>query len=100
MTCAHAKKYLTSILEYDTIKLQDQKCRLPTAFAPPKPSTESDEQAKKIIEKISKCRSISEFQALDKEMRNKYLAKLREQGLSIRQISRLTGVNVSVVKRI
>ena len=60
----------------------------------------TDEQAKKIIEKISKCRSISEFQALDKETRNKYLAKLREQGLSIRQISRLTGVNVSAVKRI
>ena len=60
----------------------------------------TDEQAKKMIEKISKCRTVTEFQALDREARNRYLATFREKGLSIRQISRLTGVNVSVVKRI
>ena len=59
----------------------------------------TDEQAKKIIEKVSTCKTVSEFQALDKEKRNKYLTILKEKGLSIRQISRLTGVSFNIVKR-
>ena len=60
----------------------------------------TDEQAKKIIEKVSKCSTVTEFQALDKEKRNRYLTILRKNGLSIRQISRLTGVSFSIVKRV
>ena len=60
----------------------------------------TDEQAKKMIEKISKCRTVTEFQTLDREERNRYLATFREKGLSIRQISRLTGVSFNVVKKV
>ena len=60
----------------------------------------TDEQAKKIIEKVSKCSTVTEFQALDKEKRNRYLTILRKNGLSIRQISRLTGASFSIVKRV
>lgn len=59
----------------------------------------TDEQAKKIIEKISKCKSVAEFQNLDIKIRDKCLKKLRESGLSIRQISRLTGTSFNVVRK-
>ena len=59
----------------------------------------TDEQAQKIIEKYSKCKSVAEFQNLDIKIRNKYLSKFKEHGLSIRQISRLTGVSYYVVQK-
>ena len=59
----------------------------------------TDEQAKKIIEKISKCKNVADFQALDIKIRDKYLKRLRESGLSIRQISRLTGVSFNIVRK-
>lgn len=58
----------------------------------------TDEQAKVLIKRISKCENISEFQHLDIDKRNKYLKKLREEGLSIRQLSRLTGISFNVVR--
>lgn len=59
----------------------------------------TDEQAKKLIEKISKCQNIAEFQALPPALRDKYLKKLSEKGLSLRQTSRLTGIPLSIVRR-
>lgn len=60
----------------------------------------TDEQARDLIQKISKCDNVSEFQKLEIVKRNKYLKKLRESGLSIRQLSRLTGVSFSVVRNL
>ena len=60
----------------------------------------TDEQAKKLIQKIAKCNNASEFQGLDIAKRDKYLRKLREKGVSIRQLSRLTGISFSVIRRI
>ena len=59
----------------------------------------TDEQAKIIIEKVSKCKTVSDFQALDKLSRDKYLIKFRRKGLSLRQISRLTGVSLPIVRK-
>ena len=59
----------------------------------------NDIDAKKIIIKISKCNSVTEFQLLKPEQRNKYIKIFREKGLSIRQISRLTGINKGVVEK-
>lgn len=59
----------------------------------------TDEQAKEIMMKVSKCKNASEFQLLDVEVRNSYIRRLREQGLSIRQISRMTGVSKGIVER-
>ena len=50
------------------------------------------EQAKKIIEKISRCENAVEFQKLETNKRDIILKKLKESKLSIRQISRLAGV--------
>ena len=59
----------------------------------------TDDEAKEIIQKISKCRTITEFQKLSIDKRDKYLKALRNQGLSIRQISRLTGVGFNIVRK-
>ncbi len=59
----------------------------------------TDEEAKIIIQKISKCKSVTDFQNLSIDKRDKYLKVLREKGLSIRQISRLTGISFNVVRK-
>lgn len=59
----------------------------------------SDNDAREVIHKISKCKSSAEFQALDIMNRNKYIKKLKNKGLSIRQISRLTGISKGIVER-
>ena len=59
----------------------------------------TDEQAKKLIEKISQCDNATEFQKLDIKKRDNALKKLKKKGLSIRQISRLTGVSFAIVRK-
>ena len=59
----------------------------------------TDEKAKQIISKKAKCDSVAGFQALPKNKRDKLLRVLKDQGLSIRQISRLTGTPKGVVER-
>ena len=59
----------------------------------------TDEEAKRIIEKISKCKNITEFQKLDFVKRDKCLKRCRERGISIRQLSRLTGVSFNIVRK-
>ena len=59
----------------------------------------TDEQAQRIIEKNSKCKSIAEFQKLDANVRDKCLKLFKEKGLSIRQISRLTGTSYYLVQK-
>ena len=59
----------------------------------------TDEQAKKLIQKHTKCNSISEFQLLDTSNKNKYIKMLWELGVSIRQLSRLTGETKGMVEK-
>lgn len=59
----------------------------------------TDEQAKKIIKKISGCVSVAEYQALEDTFKEKYMRKLRNKGLSIRQLARLTGTSKGLVEK-
>ena len=59
----------------------------------------TDDEALKIIWKICKCKSVSDFQKLDKVKRNYYIQKFHQRGLSIRQISRLVGLSRKVVEK-
>lgn len=59
----------------------------------------TDDEAREVIRKISKCKTIIEFQNLSLDKRDKYLKALRNQGLSIRQISRLTGIGFNIVRK-
>ena len=60
----------------------------------------SDKDARDIIKMISKCSNATEFQELSQGLRDKYITKLKESGLSIRQISRLTGISFAIVRKI
>ena len=59
----------------------------------------SDEEAKKAIKKLSDCSNVAEFQKIDSATQRHYAKKFKEIGLSIRQISRLTGVSKGIVER-
>ena len=58
----------------------------------------TDAEAKTIILKNTKCKTVTDFQELDKEKRNFYIGKLYNKGLSIRQIARLTGISKKIVE--
>ncbi len=60
----------------------------------------SDKDALEIIKKISNCENSTEFQLIERKQRDKYIKELKNKGLSIRQISRLTGVSFAVVRKI
>ena len=60
----------------------------------------TDEQAKVIMRSSVGCESAAEFQKLPSAARDKAIQTLREKSLSLRQISRFTGVSIMVVRRI
>ena len=59
----------------------------------------TDEQARELIKRVSKCENVAEFQMLDIPKRDRCLKELRDKGVSIRQLSRLTGVSISIVRK-
>lgn len=60
----------------------------------------SDKDALRIIKKISKCSNSADFQALPPDKRDKYIKSFKKEGLSIRQISRLTGISFGIIRKI
>lgn len=59
----------------------------------------TDEQAKRIIYKYTKCGSVAEFQSLNRALKEKSIKKFHEKGVSIRQIARLCGQSKGIVER-
>ena len=59
----------------------------------------TDQQAKQIMAEISKCANVTAFQALNAEDRNNCIREMKESGLSLRQISRMTGVSYYAVQK-
>ena len=59
----------------------------------------TDEKAQMIINKISKTENISEFQTLAPEVQVKNIVKCHKKGVSIRQLSRMTGVPKGIIER-
>ena len=66
----------------------------------PKEFRINDRDAIKIIKKVSKYGNVTEFQEFPQEKRDKFIKMLKESGLSIRQISRLTGISKGIVEKI
>ena len=60
----------------------------------------SDDDARKVIQKIAGITSTTELQLFDRDERNKCIKKMKQKGLSIRQISRLTGISFAIVRNI
>lgn len=59
----------------------------------------TDEQAKRIIEKVSKCKNVAEFQLFNNILKEKYIKSFYKKGISIRQIARLCGVSKGMVEK-
>lgn len=59
----------------------------------------TDEEAKVILREVSGVEDTGAFIGLDAAQRSVFLKELRQRGLSIRQISRLTGVSKALVEK-
>ncbi len=57
----------------------------------------TDQEALDIMKKAWKISSVDEWQKVDRNTRDNYLERLKQEGLSVRQISRLTGLNRGIV---
>ena len=53
----------------------------------------SDDQAMKLIFQYTGCRTVSEFQDLDEKVKQNAIQMIHKNGVSIRQMSRLTGIS-------
>ena len=58
----------------------------------------NDADGAAIMQSVSNCASSAEFQSLDASQRVRFIKELKQRGLSIRQISRLTGVSFGIVR--
>jgi REP element-mobilizing transposase RayT len=68
-------------------------------LAPPVRRAVTDTQARTVIEKISHCKTITEFQELDKKKKERFIKQIYSQGVSIRQLSRLTGITKGKIEK-
>ena len=59
----------------------------------------TEEQAQAIIKKICRCNSVADYQKMDYQKQKEYISDFYKAGISIRQISRLTGLPKGVVER-
>ena len=59
----------------------------------------TDEMARELIYKVTKCKSSTEFQELTVAKRDNALLELRKKGISIRQLRRLTGVSKGIIEK-
>lgn len=66
---------------------------------PPRPAAHvTDVQAVRLMEQLTGCKNASEFQRLNPAARDRAILALRDNHLSVRQISRLTGSSMMVVR--
>ena len=59
----------------------------------------TDTQAQMIIEKITHGKTVTEFQGLEQQKKERYIKKIYDKGVSVRQISRLTGTTKGMVEK-
>lgn len=59
----------------------------------------TDDQAREIIKKCAHCQNVAEFQHLEEEKRARMIKKIYGKGVSIRQLSRLTGTSKGMVEK-
>jgi REP element-mobilizing transposase RayT len=58
-----------------------------------------DEQAKRLIAAATGCNTVEAFQSLDKTRRMEVLVELKKRNASYRQISRLTGESIGIIRK-
>lgn len=82
------KKYHTSGPNEQCLDINQFRTRIP------------DDVAEQIIQNISNCSTVTDFQKLSLLDRNKYIPLIHKEGVSIRQINRLTGTPRGIIERI
>ena len=93
-------EYVLSMMTKSQLKqLCEQPCNQTFVDFDDKVTAISDEQAKAIIFKISGCANASDFQRLSSQQKQQYFALLKQNNLSIRQISRLTGESYYLIQK-
>ena len=60
----------------------------------------SDESVRQKMKEVSRARNASEFQALSIDDRNHAVRSMKDAGISIRQIARVTGISFGVIRNI
>jgi len=60
----------------------------------------SDADAKSIMMDLCNCRSMESFQKLNSHEKIKYSKTLNDEGISIRQLSRITGISKGIIERL
>ena len=95
------RKYINSLKSVDEwrdyINEESLRCCMDIAEANPLRLTE--EQALTVFRKTTKCESSTAFQKLSLAKRDKMILKLKQKGLSVRQISRLTGLTYYIIQK-
>jgi len=59
----------------------------------------NDAEAAAVIRKVAGCASVAELPLMESGHRDQFVKELKANGLSIRQISRLTGISFALVRR-
>ena len=59
----------------------------------------TDDELRKLMKKICGTNNITDFQIRDIKKRDKMINKLKAKGMSIRRISRLTGISFGIVRK-
>ena len=59
----------------------------------------TDEEAKRIIEKLTNCKTVEEYQKLPLDKQTEFIEPLRSSNISIRQLSRLTGLTIGIIRK-
>lgn len=64
------------------------------------PKRISESEAYEIIKKIMNGKSVTALQAMEQNARDKMLSSIRNEGLSLRQICRITGLPLHIVRKV
>ena len=59
----------------------------------------TDKEAQDLLKEVCGVHSAAEFQTMDKMIRDRNIGLLKKNGLSIRQIARLTGISFAIVRK-
>ena len=59
-----------------------------------------DERAAKIMQRLSGCSNVAEFQQLDADVRNDVLCDMWIAGISVSQANRITGISYGVIRKV
>ena len=60
---------------------------------------QNDEKAKEIMYNISGCRNVTQFQALEKDKRDRALREMWKAGISMSRANRMTGISFGVIRK-